>query len=112
MKKPVPEKPEAKSRTALLEKEQEQPQSEPAFRGIPSLTSEDFDDLLSIKRANPVYDSDDEEDFRFAKRQRRDETDDEEEFGVPQEIVLYWSDQIVEDEEHGYLLSFTRGKVE
>jgi hypothetical protein len=108
MKKPIPEK--AESRTTLLEKEQEE--HEPAFRGIPSLTSEDFDDLLSLKRANPVYESDDEEDFRFVKRQRRDERDDEEESAVPQEVVLHWSDLVVEDEELGYLLSFTSENVE
>lgn len=111
MKKPIPEKPEDESRTTqVLEKEQVQ--SEPAFRGIPSLTSEDFDDLLSLKRANPIYESDDEENFRFVKRQRRDERDDGEESAVPKEIALYWSDRVVEDEEHGYLLSFTQWKGE
>jgi hypothetical protein len=110
MKKPIPEKPEAQSRTTLLEKEQVQP--EPAFRGIPSLTSEDFDDLLSLKRANPVYESDDEQGFHFVKRQRTQERDDEEESAFPQEVVLYWSDRVVEDEEHRFSLSFTPENVE
>ena len=86
-------------------KEQLQPAS--AFRSIPSLTSEDFDDILSLKRANPVYDSD-EDDIHFVKRQRIEDRDDEEESSVPQEGILLWYDQVIEDEEQGYLLSFPR----
>lgn len=105
MKKPMTMKAQAESRTQLA-KEQVQPIK--AFR-TPSLVSEDFEDLLSIKRANPVYDSDEEDpDFRFVKRQRREERDEEEATGestVPKEVILHWSDRVVEDDEQGYLLS-------
>ena len=77
-------KPEDESR-APLEKAQVQPA--PIFRSIPSLTSEDFDDIFSLKRASPVSDSD-EEDFRFVKRQRREERDDEDEYAVPQKLFV------------------------
>jgi hypothetical protein len=77
MKKPI--KPETESRTPLG-KEQLQPAS--AFRSIPSLTSENFDDILSLKRANPVCDSDEEDFLFFVRRQLRQEKDDEEESTV------------------------------
>ena len=91
-----------------LAKERVQPIK--AFR-TPSLVSkdfEDFEDLLSIKRANRIYDSDEEDpDFRFVKRQRTEEGDEEQETGestMPKEVILHWSDRVVEDEEQGYLL--------
>ena len=110
-KKPVKQD---ESRTPLP-KEQVQPIKAfspiKAFR-TPSLVSddfEDFEDLLSIKRANHIYDSDEEDpDFRFVKRQRTEEDDEEETTGestMPKEVILHWSDRVVEDEEQGYLLS-------
>jgi hypothetical protein len=69
IKKPM--KLEAESRTPF-EKEQVEPV--PVFRRIPSLTSVDFDDILSLKIANPVCDSD-EADFRFVRRKQREERD-------------------------------------
>jgi hypothetical protein len=83
MKKPAM-KPEDESR-APLEKAQVQPA--PIFGSIPSLTSGGFDDIFSLKRANPVSDSD-EEDFRFVKRQRREERDDEDDYAVPQKLFF------------------------
>jgi hypothetical protein len=81
-------------------------QLSPAFRGISRVISEDFDDILSLKRANPVCDSD-EEDFPFViKRQRRQERDDETESSASQNVVLHWSNRISEDEAQGHLLSF------
>jgi hypothetical protein len=71
----------------------------PAFRSIPSLTSEDCDDILSLKRANPVCDSD-EEDFRFLfKHQWIEERDDEEESS---EVTLYWSSRVPEAKSKGF----------
>jgi hypothetical protein len=92
-------KPEAKS---PLEMEQVEPA--PAFRGSPRLTSEDRDDILSLKRANPLYDSG-EEDFRFVEHQWREERDDEGESSASQDVILYWSNRVSEDEQRGYLLS-------
>jgi hypothetical protein len=85
--------------------EKELVQPAPAFRSISRLTSEECDDILSLKRANPVCDSD-EEDFRSVKRQWREERDDEEESSVPREVMLHWSNRVAEDKEQGYLLSF------
>ena len=76
-----------------LDKEQVQP-TESIFRA-PKLVSEDMDDLLSLKRANPILE--DEEEEMPAKRQRKSTTDD-----ISQALTLHWSDQIVEDEEGGY----------
>lgn len=82
-----------------LDKEQVQP-NESIFR-TPSLISEDSDDdLLCLKRANPVYESDDEEAELFRmpiKRQRKNTTDND-----TRELTLHWDDRIVEDEGEGY----------
>jgi hypothetical protein len=100
VKKPM--QPETKS---PLEKEQVQPTPTPAFCSIPRVISEDCADILSLKRANPVCDSD-EEDFRAVKRRWREEGDVEEESSMPQELVLHWRNWVAEDEEQGRLLSF------
>lgn len=75
-----------------LDKEQVEPEDS-IFR-TPSLISEDGDDLLSLKRANPVFDEEDDDEVELrmpVKRQRRSTTD-----------SLHWRDLIVEDEEGGY----------
>lgn len=86
--------PAVETRTSL-DKEQVKP-SETIFR-TPSLISEDGDDMLSLKRANPVYESDDEEAAEYysmpSKRQRTTSTT---------ELTLCWEDKIVETEEEGY----------
>jgi hypothetical protein len=64
--------------------------SRPVFRRRADL--EDEEDMFVLKRANPVYDSDDDdENFSPAKRQRT---------GEPS--VLSWCDQIDEDEIDGF----------
>jgi|EP00544_Gedaniella_sp_CCMP2646_P011746 hypothetical protein len=86
------------SRTSL-DKEQVRPNEsldESVFRTTPSLIPEDDgEDLLSLKRANPVFDEDEEyeEDYVPAKRQRRSTTD---------TFTICWNDRIVQDEEEGY----------
>ena len=88
------------SRTLSLDKEQVRPSEsldESVFRSTPSLISEDDgEDLLSLKRANPVFDQDEEceaDYFMPAKRQRRGTTD---------SFTICWNDRIVQDEEEGY----------
>lgn len=92
--------------SSIVDKEQVQP-SRPLFR-VPSLASEDFEDMLCLKRANPVYDEDDEE-YPLSKRQRRvDERDDEEDAAqLERELSLCWGDRLVVDsEEEGYVILF------
>eukprot|EP00339_Tiarina_fusa_P023813 CAMPEP_0117032272 /NCGR_PEP_ID=MMETSP0472-20121206/23138_1 /TAXON_ID=693140 ORGANISM="Tiarina fusus, Strain LIS" /NCGR_SAMPLE_ID=MMETSP0472 /ASSEMBLY_ACC=CAM_ASM_000603 /LENGTH=168 /DNA_ID=CAMNT_0004740847 /DNA_START=116 /DNA_END=622 /DNA_ORIENTATION=+ len=67
--------------------------SRPIFRRRADL--EDEEDMFVLKRANPVYDSDDDDEvFSPAKRQRT---------GEP--TVLSWCDQIDEDETDGFAFS-------
>lgn len=78
-----------------LDKEQVRPSEslDSIFR-TPTLVEDD--DLLSLKRANPVFDEDEEceQDYLPAKRQRRSTNDDS--------FTICWNDRIVEDEEEGY----------
>ena len=66
----------------------------PIFRRPADLESDD--DMFVLKRANPVYDSDDDEEeiYSPAKRQRT---------GEP--AVLSWCDRVDEDEIEGFAFS-------
>lgn len=80
--------------------------SEPETNIHPSIfrrRTDDFDhdeqdlDMFTLKRANPVYESDDEEEYMSSasKRQRT---------AAPS--VLHWGDQLSDDEDVGFSVSF------
>lgn len=70
-------------------------QRAPIFRQQSNL--DDIESLLVLKRANPVYDSDDEEFPQSpSKRQRTSDRS-----------QIFWSDRVQEDESEGFILSMS-----
>ena len=82
------------ARTPSLESEEPVSERPSIFRAR-SLSQDYDDDMFTLKRANPVYDSEDEDLFASpAKRQRTCEP-----------TVLDWGKRLEEDETHGFNLS-------
>jgi hypothetical protein len=82
--------------TPSLQSETEEPrQQAPIFRQHIDL--DDIEDMLVIKRANPIYDSDDEDEDLLRSSPKRQKTD------APSQ--LFWNEQLSEDESEGFTLS-------
>mmetsp|Transcript_8194 Transcript_8194/g.11816 ORF Transcript_8194/g.11816 Transcript_8194/m.11816 type:complete len:143 (-) Transcript_8194:251-679(-) len=87
---------------------QEEPR--PVFRESPFLSMDNqLQDMLTLKRANPIFDSEDEEDYESpTKRVRTFDADTrDDELSQDQrtiEQILDWDDRQVEDEIEGFQL--------
>jgi hypothetical protein len=80
---------------SLQSETEESQQQAPIFRQRIDL--DDIEDMLMLKRANPVYDSDDEDEDLLRSPSKRQRTN-----GQSQ---LFWNEQLSEDESAGFTLS-------
>lgn len=87
---------EKETRTPSLESELEEPSHPSIFRRRTDLEDEDDGDMLVLKRANPVYDSDDEEFMSSPPKRLRTSSE---------STVLTWDDRMSVTEDD-FSLSF------
>lgn len=87
------------TRTPTLESESEPATQSSIFRRRPNQRDpeENECEMFALKRANPVYDSDDEEDYMITPPKRQRTTD---------LSVLHWDDQLSEGEIGSLSFSF------